>query len=171
MDAAEFDVIVYRIDGYIDALASITKGFRHYNAYARSAELDITKIDESITTLFSGYCSGLKNDFPDLDVPSYSFKKAITIKNWIRTLHKELEIYLLPEEYTKSITEPDALKSIQYNLAWQVMEMVRMVTNEFESEEIYKANYEVSNSRKGVLFVIPAGNACLTLNFESGNDV
>ncbi len=171
MDAAEFETIVYRIDGYIDALSSITKDFRRHRACARSAELDIKNIDESITALFSSYCSGLKDDFPDLDVPSYSFKKATTINNWIRHLHKELESYLLPEEYKKSITEPEERKSIQYNLAWQVMEMIRMVTNDFDSEVIYKTSYEISNSRSGVLFVIPTNNTCLTLSFESMNDV
>ena len=171
MDATEFETMVYRIDGYIDALSSITKDFRSYRAYARSAELDIENIDESIESLFSGYCSGLKDDFPDLDVPNYSFKKAITIKNWIRPLHNELESYLLPEEYKKTITEPETLKSIQYNLAWQVMEMIRIVTNDFDSEVIYKASYEVSNSRSGVYFVIPVSNTCLTFSFESINDV
>lgn len=171
MDAIELETIVSRIDGYVDALSSITKSFRRYTACARSAELDITNINKSVEALFAGYSSGFAADFPDLDAPTYSFDEAVSIKDWIRPLHNELEKLLIPEEYKGSIAEQEILKEINYNLAWQVMEMIRMASNDFEAEVIFKISYRVSGSRGGVLFVIPTRIACLTLSFESEKDV
>ena len=171
MDALELETIVSRIDGYVDALSSITQSFRRYSAYARTAELDIANIDKSVTDLFSEYSSGFAEDFPDLDTPTYSFNKAASVKGWVRPLHNELEKILLPNEYQESITEQVALKSINYNLAWQVMEMIRIASNDFEAEEIFKFSYEILGSKKGLLFVIPTRIACLMLSFESEKDV
>lgn len=50
------------------------------------------------------------------------------------------------------------------------MKMIRIVTNDFESEEIYKSLYEISNSRNGVIFIIPTNNTCLTLSFDSESE-
>ena len=167
----EFDTIVSRIDGYIDALSSIGSDARRNTAGASKVNLDTNNIDESINSLFSGYCTGLQEYFPDMAVSTYSFKKSISITNWIRVLHNELEKYLLPKDYENSVANPEILKSIKYNLAWQVMEMVRMVSFDFESEIIFKFYYVTSDSRTGVLFVIPAGDVCLTLRFDSVADV
>ncbi|MCC6075410.1 hypothetical protein ACFPTX_20700 [Pseudomonas sp. GCM10022188] len=171
MDALELETIVSRIDGYVDALSSITQCFRRYRACARTAKLDITRIDESVADLFSGYSSGFAEDFPDLDVPVYSFSKAVSVKNWVRRMHDELEKVLLPNEYKESIAEQEALKAINYNLAWQVMEMIRMASNDFEAEEVFKLSYKTSDSRNGLLFVIPTRLECLTLSFEAEEDV
>jgi hypothetical protein len=167
----ELETIVSRLDGYIDALSSIGSDAQRNTAGARKVTLDTNNIDESINALFTGYCKGFQEDFPDMTVSTFSFQKSISITNWIRVLHNELEKHLLPKDYENFIATPEALKSIKYYLAWQAMEMVRMISSDFESEIIFKSHYVTSDSRIGVLFVIPVGDACLTLRFDSVADV
>lgn len=167
MNSNEIDKLISRLDGFIDALSSITRdrAEARYSACAYSTKLDLTNIDAAIKDLISDNLNAFKNDFPESEVPTYIFKKAESITKWTRLLHNDLEHHLLPKEYQESISEPERLKSIQYILAWQVMEMLRLAMDDFESKVIYKINYETSDSEVGVFFVIPLKKTNLILHF------
>ncbi|AMC36490.1 hypothetical protein [Janthinobacterium sp. B9-8] len=165
MDLVDLKIIISRLDGYIDALSSIYKDAHSDRACAFSTDLDIENIDASINQLFYDNGKIFKENFPDFDVPVCFLERSEIITDWVRVLHHELEIFLFPKLFQELIIEIDLIREIKHNLAWQVMEMVRLITDDFGSEKIYKANYHNSESRNGVLFVIPLKKTCLVLRF------
>lgn len=165
MEPSEIEMVTSRMAGYLDALASTTKELRDYQGNAFCEKLDVGNIESSIAEFYFQSCEALRNEFPDIDVAPYVFEKAEVINSWIRKLHMELEERLLPKPIQDLFSDASTIKAIKYNVAWQVMEMIRIVSEDFESDMIFKINYREDLVSCGVVFVIPLKDTCLLLRF------
>ncbi|MGP4846372.1 hypothetical protein ACTXGQ_19785 [Marinobacter sp. 1Y8] len=166
MPERETEVITAQLCGYLDALASINTEPRAHRASARLVDLDLEKVDRAVADYFA-YCEQeYRDDFPELDIPSYRFEPAKTINDWIRVLERELEQQVLPSPILSLVPEVDQ-KSIRGNLAWHTMELIRMISDDFHACAISKIRYRIGEHGSGTLYMIPLDTTSLMLTFEA----
>jgi hypothetical protein len=170
VDISERDALVAWLNGYVDAITEVN-GITHGHPVFSARAFLMPDVPGGIAMLLAGYfqeaCSELKRDFPDLTVAEYQFEPVETQSNWLRWLHSELEQRLLPKPIVYA-NETDAapLRDTRYHVAWKVMETLRMLTEDFQTPEIYRAKYARDESCHGYIYVIPLQGAHLGLAFQ-----
>jgi hypothetical protein len=165
------DELVAWLTGYIDALASVNGIANQHPVFSASAFV-IKDGNEDINAVLSNYfrgrCSSLRKDFTDLDVVDYQFESAEVHFAWVRWLHQELEQRLLPAPCVISQeSNSTMLYKTRYHVAWQVMETLRMVTEDFQTPQIYRARYTREEYSHGYAYAIPLKDAYLVLSFQA----
>lgn len=165
------DKLVAWLSGYVDALASVNGIASRHPKFSASAFL-ITDGNEDIDALLSNYfreaCSRLREDLHDLDIVDYRLEPVEVHFDWLRWLHQELEQRLLPAPSVVS-QEPNiaALHETRDYVAWKVMEILRLVTDDFQTPRIYRARYLQGERDRGYIYVIPIRDAYLALSFHA----
>ena len=168
MDAR--DELVAWLNGYVRGVTSINGMSAGHPTFSGSAFL-IANVGEDIDTALSKYfekaCTNLLTDFPDLDVAKYQFEPAEVHENYLRWLHIELEQRLLPAPFaTTGDAATTVLLDTRHNVAWHAMETIRLLSDDFQAPQIYRAKFSRLDRYNGYVYVIPLKNAHLALSFQ-----
>ncbi|WP_410499493.1 hypothetical protein [Chitinibacter sp. S2-10] len=152
---------VYRLDGYLDALSLVNGNFRKSRYGAYLADIGNTGIEEQLKSIYLPYEA------------TVTFGELETIPNWLRRLESELNNSLLGNLLGKSFdSERHLEKNRIHQAGWYVMEMIRVLTDDFQSSPIiYKCNITVSDTdtkptSSGSLYIIPIRSEYLVLSLE-----
>ncbi len=155
MNEANENLHIGRLDGYLDALSIVNGGFRQYRYSACIEEFSINTIEKDISCKYA----------PECDV---SFGEIAKKEKWLQYLQQELESHLITSPFCKIINDEEKKNRI-YQIAWYVMEMVRVLSNDFESKIMYQCSIKLackSTELEGIIYIIPVGNRALFINLH-----
>jgi len=154
MDSIEKKWLLGRLAGYVDVIASIDGVYGDSLAAAYIASLDESDLLES-----------LKEHLQQETKDQYLYDSISEIpKPWTRQLHNALESFFLHRPFGMSDDlGSEQLKKTRYNLVWKVMEMVRLITNDFSCEKISCVEMRSNNGYVGHMYVLPLDQDFLLL--------
>ncbi|QTR52212.1 hypothetical protein [Thiothrix unzii] len=142
-----------RLDGYLDALSIVNGYFREFRYFAYICNISNKDINTSITNLYK----------PDCTV---TFGEVEKIRHWVRFLQEEFESLIVDESLSKAIENN---KNRAFQIAWYIIEMIRIISDNFSSEEIYKCTIQVNCDKdisEGILYAIPFKDKTLVINLQ-----
>ena len=150
---------VHRLDGYLDALSLVNGDFRKSRYYAYLVDIEDSGIEEQLESIYSPYNA------------TVTFGKVEVIQNWLGRLESELNKSLLGNLLGEAFDSGRSLEKDRIHQAgWYVMEMVRILTNDFHSSPvIYKSDITVSDTEytsNGSIYIIPICSEYLVLNLQ-----
>jgi len=143
------DLIVSRLDGYLDALSLMNGKFREYRYFSYLADVKESKLEESLSYLYKPHDGHVE------------FKELKKIRPWLSFIQSDLEAHL----NSVGCSEMDRI----YQAAWYVVEMIEHVNNYEVPESMYTCSFEhICNSKTsvGTLYIVPVGNQQLVLNMQ-----
>ncbi len=154
-DINEIDTTYWlgRLDGYLDALSIVNGDFREYRYFADISDIPDDKIMSSIDQLYN----------PDCKVAFGDIQK---ISNWVRVLQNDFEISIIKKPFSRPIEDN---QNRIFQIAWYIIEMIRIISDDFSVKEIYKCSIKVdcdNDSSDGVLYAIPFKNKTLVINLQ-----
>jgi hypothetical protein len=153
MTKEEQEFWVGRLDGYLDALSMVNGYFRKSRYSAYIIETTIPALEKDISIIYATEC----------DVVFGSLERK---EKWLKYLQTELEERLLSEPFGYKSAEDEKHNRI-YQVAWYAMEMIQVLSNDFESEVVYQCAIELTcdaQKSEGIVYIIPAYNYVLVLN-------
>lgn len=154
-DTNEIDITYWlgRLDGYLDALSIVNGDFREYRYFADISDIPDEKIINSLDQIYNPECK-------------VTFGETQKISDWVRFLQNEFETSIIKEPFIRSIKDN---KDRIFQIAWYIVEMIRIISDDFSAKEIYKCAIKVdcdNDSSDGILYAIPFKDKTLVINFQ-----
>lgn len=142
-----------RLDGYLDALSIVNGDFREYRYFAHISDIPDEKIINSIDQLYKPECA-------------VTFGEPQIINKWVGVLQSEFESSIIKEPFKQPIEKN---QNRIFQIAWCIIEMIRIISDDFSTKKIYKYNIKVScdtDTSDGILYAIPFKDKTLVINLQ-----
>lgn len=155
-----FEVYTARLSGALQTLSIVTNGWKDSNA--RFCKLKNTDIVKSYS---SKYLETEDSGNSENRTSSFRINSSFLKKDWIEWLSTEIKSFLISDiPFRESGDRFVSSEDGKDYLTWQVMELIREISRDFESDSITISNVDF-HSYSGKLVFIPSDGNFLVLSF------
>jgi hypothetical protein len=162
--------LIAKLDGHLRAFAMINSTDFDYSSNAEFITLDADNLLKSLSDHLNIKISEMRSNFDDIQFSDFIIGSIEKIEDWIGPLEEDLKLLLLPDPFKQSkVIDSEILETIRCQVSWHIMELIRILTNDFSNKQIYRVNYARQDDSKGCFYIIPINNSHLVMNFCNNN--